>query len=134
MIQYLFAIYDKKAELVVRNVIFVSSTHAAAKRMFEDIVAVKESEIGAHPEDYDFLYLGELHLEECRVDGVIAPRMMPVMTALGVLKDAERKINGREMSEETVDMFDDVTGKMVPRQLNIKGQPTGDGDPIALAR
>lgn len=58
--QKIFAVYDNVADLIIGG-LHIHPHQAPAIRMFGDIAALPNSQIGLHPADFDLLLLGVLN-------------------------------------------------------------------------
>lgn len=63
---FIFSIYDTASASYMRP--FCSLTDAQAMREFSDIVAIKDSPIGQHPEDYSLSRIGIFDDQNAKID------------------------------------------------------------------
>lgn len=78
MLMKICAVHDSKVEAFMTPMFF--QTLAQAERSFRDAVNAKDSQFGAHPEDYSLFYLGDYD----PTSGALGAVDAPVSVALAV--------------------------------------------------
>lgn len=90
----IYAIYDKMAQAIVGG-LYLFKADAPATRFFTDVIALPDSQIGKHVDDYELVQLGFLASDD-EVDGCeqLEPAYRIVLTG-----SAWRILNGPKLGE-----------------------------------
>lgn len=121
-----FSIFDSAAAAYTRP--FYCAADAQAVRMFSDLVANKETEVGKHPEDYALVRIGIFDDANAKLD---AEKVLTLVTGLEIAARAQNAIHEKVRKVEAANggMPSESMVEVAAKALQeMTGRPFDEGD------
>lgn len=99
MVRRIYGIYDKKALVYLNGVLMTFGTDSEATRVFAQVIAAGKSPLSEYPEDFELHYLGDIDLDEVRIDPALGVRENPVTTGFATVRELKRLDAARRTEE-----------------------------------